>query len=312
MEAPAINEIRQRKKKSDESENAFEGEKEIPPSEEEIEICHDAELEKEIPPSGREKETLPHAERENEIPPNGNGKETSPDAKREKDTPPGDDICPICFGNYNIPCKTNCGHWFCANCVLSFWAYRSKILRCKCPICSQSISKFTPEASLNLRTEDDVVEALKKVQGYNRLFAGGVHGLILRLRQLPLFSGGFHHHIPQLLRMFYTGLYDPDHLLLNYVVARAMALILTLCYDYLDFDFLPGGFLGVNIIFECCTIGLVLLLGAIGLYRRIVANRRPRRRRRPRPNPISGPKNPPVQGPGSPPIQRKGPPVSGH
>lgn len=113
MEAPAINEIRQRKKKSDESENAFEGEKEIPPSEEEIEICHDAELEKEIPPSGREKETLPHAERENEIPPNGNGKETSPDAKREKDTPPGDDICPICFGNYNIPCKTNCGHWFC-------------------------------------------------------------------------------------------------------------------------------------------------------------------------------------------------------
>ncbi|KAI8537330.1 hypothetical protein RHMOL_Rhmol09G0015500 [Rhododendron molle] len=309
MEALAINEIRQRKKSSEE----------IPPGEGETETLRNAETEKEIPPGEREKETPPGAKRDEETPPSGHEKETSPDAKREKDTPPSDDICPICFGNYNIPCKTNCGHWFCANCVVSFWAYGNKLTHCKCPICSQSISKLTPEASLNLRTEDkEVVEALKKVQGYNRLFKGGVHGLILRLRRLPLLSKRFYQQIPCprcLWRMFYIGLNNPNNLLLNYVIARAVAfndpvnvdrfsllqLILTLLYDCLDLHFLPGGF----------TVGLVLVLAAIGLYRRIVANRRPPRRRRPRPDPISGPKNPPVQGSGLPQIQDEGPPVSG-
>lgn len=26
---------------------------------------------------------------------------------------PEDDHCPICFGDFTIPCRTNCGHWFC-------------------------------------------------------------------------------------------------------------------------------------------------------------------------------------------------------
>ncbi|KAF7133553.1 hypothetical protein RHSIM_Rhsim09G0012900 [Rhododendron simsii] len=261
MEALAINEIRQRKKNSEK----------IPPSEGERETLRNAETGKETPPGEREKERPPDAKREEETPPSGHEKETSPDAKREKDTPPSDDICPICFGNYNIPCKTNCGHWFCANCVISFWAYGNKLMHCKCPICSQSISKLTPEASLNLRTEDkEVVEALKKVQGYNRLFRGGVHGLIL-----------------------------PVSVLLD-VLPNVFATIASLAW-----------FFGASCVFEGCTVGLVLVLAAIGLYRRIVADRRPPRRRRPRPDPISGPKNPPVQGSGPPPIQDEGPPVSG-
>lgn len=30
-----------------------------------------------------------------------------------KDGPPVDDCCPICFGDFTIPCKANCGHWYC-------------------------------------------------------------------------------------------------------------------------------------------------------------------------------------------------------
>lgn len=82
MEALADNEVRGSKKKSEERENRCERKKDIPPSE-------------------REKE-----------------KETPPDAEMEKDAPPNDDICPICFENYNIPCKTNCGHWYCGKFLL--------------------------------------------------------------------------------------------------------------------------------------------------------------------------------------------------
>ncbi|KAL7227893.1 hypothetical protein ACSBR1_022719 [Camellia fascicularis] len=105
----------------------------------------------------------------------------SEEVVRERETPPDDDCCAICFEGFTIPCKTNCGHWFCASCILMFWNYSSALQRCKCPICSRLISKLMPEASLSLRREEDVVQALKKVQGYNRLFVGGAHGFIMLL-----------------------------------------------------------------------------------------------------------------------------------
>ncbi|KAE9459111.1 hypothetical protein C3L33_08985, partial [Rhododendron williamsianum] len=208
MEAPAINELRQRKQKS-EKENSFEREKEISSngrdqketlsdSEREKEIPRgvraketpsDVEREKEIPCGVKAKETPPHVERDKEIDSNEREKEISPNDKRGKDTPPDDDICPICFEDFKIPCQTNCGHWFCgfkfvylfvtANCVITFWSHGSKLLRCKCPICSQSISKLTPETSLTLSLDDEIVEALEKVQEYNRHFEGGVRCFIL-------------------------------------------------------------------------------------------------------------------------------------
>lgn len=41
----------------------------------------------------------------------------------DTDTPPDDDCCPICFDDFSIACKTNCGHWFCGNSfyIISFF-----------------------------------------------------------------------------------------------------------------------------------------------------------------------------------------------
>lgn len=32
--------------------------------------------------------------------------------------PPVDDCCPICFGSFTVPCKANCGHWFCGSVLI--------------------------------------------------------------------------------------------------------------------------------------------------------------------------------------------------
>ncbi|KAF7138857.1 hypothetical protein RHSIM_Rhsim07G0166200 [Rhododendron simsii] len=335
MEAPAINELRQRKQKS-EKENSFEREKEIYSNDrDQKETLSDSEREKEIPCGVAAKETPPDVERDKEIDSNEREKEISPNDKRGKDTPPDDDICPICFDDFKIPCQTNCGHWFCANCIIMFWSHGSKFLRCKCPICSQSISKLTPEASLTLSLDDEIVEALEKVQGYNRHFEGGVRCFILFLRQLLFYlrviwaetnaplhdnppmdaiqlSKWIYHRILWLWRMFYIGLYDPDKLMFNYAIARTIALVMTEIYVSWDLDFIHGGILRVNCIFERCTLGPVVLLCAIGVYRRFVDNRRrPPRRRRRRPNPVPGPITHPIQGSSSPPLEGQVPPVPG-
>lgn len=33
--------------------------------------------------------------------------------KIESETPPEDDVCPICFCSFTVPCRGNCGHWYC-------------------------------------------------------------------------------------------------------------------------------------------------------------------------------------------------------
>ena len=35
--------------------------------------------------------------------------------KRLSESPPDDDCCPICFGSFTVPCRSNCGHWYCGN-----------------------------------------------------------------------------------------------------------------------------------------------------------------------------------------------------
>ncbi|KAG9135929.1 hypothetical protein Leryth_021178 [Lithospermum erythrorhizon] len=95
------------------------------------------------------------------------------------ETPPTDDVCPICHDDFYVPCKTNCGHWFCGNCILLCWKHRPSIEQCKCPICSQPVRKLIPEASALSKQDEEIVEICKNIQQYNFLYAGGMRGLFV-------------------------------------------------------------------------------------------------------------------------------------
>ncbi|PPD75417.1 hypothetical protein GOBAR_DD27654 [Gossypium barbadense] len=98
--------------------------------------------------------------------------------KRFTETPPDDDCCPICFGSFTVPCRSNCGHWYCGSCILQFWNYSSASMPCKCPMCACKIVNLMPEASLQQQQDQDVTQVLKSVQRYNLLFVGGALGYI--------------------------------------------------------------------------------------------------------------------------------------
>ncbi|KAL3382353.1 hypothetical protein AABB24_002084, partial [Solanum stoloniferum] len=101
--------------------------------------------------------------------------------------PPTDDCCPICFGNFVVPCQGPCGHWYCGGCILQYWNYGAALQPCNCPMCSRKLTDLTPEASLYSQQDAEVIEVLKKVRKYNRLFIGGTYGLMLKVLGLPFY-----------------------------------------------------------------------------------------------------------------------------
>ncbi|CAN1278423.1 E3 ubiquitin-protein ligase RNF170 [Linum perenne] len=150
--------------------------------------------------------------------------------RKASTSPPVDDCCPICFGEFSVACKANCGHWYCGSCILQFWNYSAASRPCKCPMCSSSITNLTPEASLLDLQGHEVTEVLKNVQRYNRLYIGGARGLVQKLRESPL-----------LIKRVVMRIMDPDGP--DYIhEARLLAviqMIMTLIYVLCPFDFLP-------------------------------------------------------------------------
>ncbi|MBA0731708.1 hypothetical protein Golax_025609 [Gossypium laxum] len=178
--------------------------------------------------------------------------------KRFTETPPDDDCCPICFGSFTVPCRSNCGHWYCGSCILQFWNYSSASMPCKCPMCACKIVNLMPEASLQQQQDQEVTQVLKSVQRYNLLFVGGALGYIQqKLRQLPFF-----------MKKIFQGLMDPDANDTYIAEMRLFAMVLSIIYRATPFDFLPTGGVGIGRVFDFSAITLVLILRLVGIYRR--------------------------------------------
>lgn len=182
------------------------------------------------------------------------------------DSPPSDDVCPICFGEFTVPVKTNCGHWFCGSCFLQFWNHKPSLRKCKCPMCSQLISKLTPEACLFNQHEKEVHDVLKNVHKYNCLFQGGFRGLVQNVFSLPL-----------LTKRLLQGLMDPDRFRINYETARCIGLMVGLMYQISPLDFIPTERHVAHSFFELCATSLVFLFCLVGICRRALLVHRTRR-----------------------------------
>ncbi|KAJ0252039.1 RING/U-box superfamily protein [Hirschfeldia incana] len=183
-------------------------------------------------------------------------RENGGERKRESETPPDDDCCPICFGSFTVPCRGDCGHWYCGSCILQYWNYAAVSRPCKCPMCVRHITKLTPEASLQHRQEPEVKEVLAKIRRYNRLFVGGLTGFV-QVKELPL-----------LMKRMVWHIMDPDNNNLHLNEVRFFAIFMSSLYTASEFDFIPTGGFRVVTVFEYSAIAMILILRLVGVYRR--------------------------------------------
>ena len=54
--------------------------------------------------------------------------------------PPPDSSCPVCLAALEHPVGTNCGHTFCALCILEYWRHDQWPHPARCPICRRTVS----------------------------------------------------------------------------------------------------------------------------------------------------------------------------
>ncbi|KAF8112338.1 hypothetical protein N665_0065s0109 [Sinapis alba] len=176
--------------------------------------------------------------------------------KTESETPPDDDCCPICFGSFTVPCRGDCGHWYCGSCILQYWNYAAVSRPCKCPMCVRHITKLTPEASLQERQEQEVKEVLAKIRRYNRLFVGGLTGFV-QVQELPL-----------LMKRMVWHMMDPDTNNLYFNEVRIFAMLMSTLYTASEFNFIPTGGFRIVTVFDYGAIAMILILRLVGIYRR--------------------------------------------
>ncbi|MFQ6620736.1 hypothetical protein Gotur_001519 [Gossypium turneri] len=177
--------------------------------------------------------------------------------KRLSETPPDDDCCPICFGPFTVPCRSNCGHWYCGSCILQFWNYSSASKPCGCPMCTCMIVNLMPEASLEQQPQNqEVAEVLKSVRRYNLLFLGGARGFIQNnvvlfcSRQQSLYS----------LLVYCSVCLTTVMLDVLFCCEQAVNIFFLL--------FLAERGIGIGRVFDCSAIILILILRLVGIYRR--------------------------------------------
>merc|ERR1711963_888286 len=83
---------------------------------------------------------------------------------------PADD-CPICQDDLKLAAETNCGHWFCAPCLISYWRRLADQRPVPCPCCRRAVtilfSALTPEEESSQQGAECAADLLE----YNRVCA---------------------------------------------------------------------------------------------------------------------------------------------
>lgn len=91
------------------------------------------------------------------------------------------ETCSVCLDRAQYPVRTNCGHRFCAGCVLEYWRHDQWPHPARCPICRTTVMKntstvllwsFIPQVTLLLGSELEDGQLRDQVLDYNQRMSG--------------------------------------------------------------------------------------------------------------------------------------------
>ncbi|KAK1164240.1 E3 ubiquitin-protein ligase RNF170-like [Acipenser oxyrinchus oxyrinchus] len=97
-----------------------------------------------------------------------------------------DSHCPVCLQTATFPVETNCGHLFCAPCLIEYWRHGSWLGAISCPLCRQQVSILCSLFHENQRDQQER-QVLLDIRDYNKRFSGEPRPVVDYLYDMPLF-----------------------------------------------------------------------------------------------------------------------------
>ncbi|XP_066298519.1 E3 ubiquitin-protein ligase RNF170-like isoform X1 [Branchiostoma lanceolatum] len=170
--------------------------------------------------------------------------------------------CPICMENTNFAVETNCGHVFCANCILMYWRHGRWLGAVGCPVCRQTVTLLLPLFTEEENGSDDLVQIAGEINAYNRRYSGEPRPWLDYLYDLPT-----------LLRHAFVELFTVGGLVMMFRVRVFLILLGAILYFISPLDIIPEGAFGILGLVDDVFVILVLLIYVSIMYRTFVANR---------------------------------------
>ncbi|KAM9358029.1 E3 ubiquitin-protein ligase RNF170 [Symphorus nematophorus] len=93
--------------------------------------------------------------------------------------------CPVCLQTASFPVQTNCGHLFCAPCLIAYWRHGSWLDAISCPLCRQKVSVLCNLFNES-RSDRQSKEVLGEITDYNKRYSGAPRRVTDYLCDAPL------------------------------------------------------------------------------------------------------------------------------
>lgn len=172
-------------------------------------------------------------------------------------------VCPICLQDYRLPVGTNCGHVFCAQCLITYWRFGNWLGAVQCPVCRQQVTILLRRFSVDDTTDSvSTRTAVTSINEYNRRFSGEPRPLMDYIRD-----------IPALLRHLMGEFFSLGGLVLMFRVRILLCAIAILLYLISPIDFLPEAVFGVIGFLDDIFVVMLILVYITVIYRNVVAAR---------------------------------------
>lgn len=201
--------------------------------------------------------------------------------------------CPICLSSLSFAVDTNCGHTFCARCILSYWEHDQWPRAARCPVCRNGVicehykwndfEIFTvtgvpvaPSCCTIQLNQPRALEHGPQLQSANvwpaKICQLHCATLVYRISSLSLQLVQYLSDIPLILGHLLRLTFTADGIALLYRLHILLLLLLLVLYLFSPLDLIPEAVFGAVGLLDDIIILIAVAAYASQLYRHYVTN----------------------------------------
>jgi RING finger protein 170 len=178
-----------------------------------------------------------------------------------------DNNCPVCLNEPRFPIETNCGHLFCAQCIIVYWRHGQwRGGPVKCPVCRQQVSVLLQCFPPNVRVADEEpnerTHILHDVNDYNRRFSGEPRPWL-----------DYIYDLPTLLRHLTSEFFTVGGLMYMFRIRIVLCFVAAIMYLISPLDMIPEAVFGLFGLLDDIFVVLLLAIYVTIIYRRFLSRR---------------------------------------